>query len=84
MVINCNTKEFTLKDVPFLAKNIKEKEIDIDLVPESLKQRSLKEIISYIEQDILQKALDKYGSLTKVAEIYGLDRTTVSRKLKRI
>ncbi len=44
--------------------------------------RSLKSIIADIEYDILQQALEEQGSMTKVAKLFQLDRTTVSRKLR--
>ena len=42
----------------------------------------LKEIAALLERDILEKALQTYGSITKVAQIYQVDRTTIYRKLK--
>jgi transcriptional regulator with PAS, ATPase and Fis domain len=47
-----------------------------------LPQMPLKEIIASLERDILEKALQTYGSVTKVAQIYQIDRTTIFRKLK--
>ncbi len=44
--------------------------------------RSLKNIVADIEYEILQKALEEHGSMTKVARLFQVDRTTVSRKLR--
>lgn len=44
--------------------------------------RSLKSIMADIEYEILQEALEEQGSMTKVAKLFQLDRTTVSRKLR--
>ncbi len=44
--------------------------------------RSLKQIVSRIERDILQQAFKEHGSLSKVGKIFKVDRTTVARKLK--
>lgn len=44
--------------------------------------RSLKSIMADIEYEILQQALKEHGSMTKVANFFQLDRTTVSRKLR--
>ena len=42
----------------------------------------LKEIMTALERDILEKAIRTYGSVSKVAELYQVDRTTIFRKLK--
>ena len=42
--------------------------------------RSLKEIIAQIERDLINDALKMYGSVSKVAEILQVDRTTIFRK----
>lgn len=45
--------------------------------------RSLKEIVSAMERDFLERALEVHGSIQKVSEIFKVDRTTIFRKLKR-
>lgn len=45
-------------------------------------QKSLKEIVAAIELEILQRAMEKYGSMTQVGKRFQLNRTTVSRKLE--
>ncbi len=42
----------------------------------------LKDIVAALEREILEKAIETYGSISKVAEIYQVDRTTIFRKLK--
>jgi len=42
----------------------------------------LKEIVAALERDILEKAIQTYGSVGKVAELFQVDRTTIFRKLK--
>ncbi len=44
--------------------------------------RSLKSIMAEIEYDILQQAMEEQGSMTKVAKLFKVNRTTVSRKLR--
>lgn len=84
LVINCDGKQISVNDIPILLRNNAEEEIFTDFsIREESKKCSLKDIIGDIEQQILQKSLDEHGSFSKVAEIYGLDRTTVARKLKR-
>jgi len=42
----------------------------------------LKEIMASLERDILEKAIRTYGSVSKVAGLFQVDRTTIFRKLK--
>jgi transcriptional regulator with PAS, ATPase and Fis domain len=42
----------------------------------------LKELVASLERDILEKAVKTYGSVSKVAELFQVDRTTIFRKLK--
>ena len=42
----------------------------------------LKELVASLERDILEKAIRTYGSVSKVAELFRVDRTTIFRKLK--
>ena len=46
--------------------------------------RPLKDIMATVERDILETAIRNYGSITKVAELFQVDRTTIFRKLKNI
>ncbi|MDR0465967.1 MAG: sigma 54-interacting transcriptional regulator [Deltaproteobacteria bacterium] len=43
----------------------------------------LKEIVASLERDVLEKALKTYGSVSKVAELFQVDRTTIFRKLQK-
>ena len=43
----------------------------------------LKELVASLERDILEKAIRTYGSVSKVAELFQVDRTTIFRKLKK-
>ncbi len=44
--------------------------------------KPLKQIMADIELEILQQAMDKYKSTEKVAQLFQVNRTTVSRKLQ--
>lgn len=55
---------------------------DFDLSDAQNAGKSLKEIVSGIEFKILQKALQEQGSMSKVAKLFHVNRTTVSRKLQ--
>ena len=45
--------------------------------------KALKDTIAEIEHSILTEALKQYGSCTKVAEIFHINRSTLFRKLRR-
>ncbi len=44
--------------------------------------RSLKKIMNDFEKQVIQQALDKYGSVNKTSEILGVNRSTIFRKLR--
>lgn len=46
-----------------------------DIVP-------LKEAVETVESELLEMALQKYGSTTKMAEVLGVNQSTISRKLQ--
>ena len=50
--------------------------------PEACEGRTLKEIMADIERDIIRNALKTHGSVAKVARIFGVNRTTIFRKLQ--
>lgn len=49
----------------------------------SVDNKSLPEILSEIEKDLLKKALATYPSIVEVAAHFKMDRTTIFRKIKR-
>jgi transcriptional regulator with PAS, ATPase and Fis domain len=66
-------------------------EITVNLVPESIGNKRLlpkrgtrlKEAVEQTEIYLLTEAYKEYGSWQKVAEMIGIDRTTVFRKVAR-
>lgn len=44
--------------------------------------KPLKEIMADIERGLIQDALDTHGSVSKVAKLFGVNRTTIFRKLQ--
>jgi len=44
----------------------------------------LREAVDELERKLIAKALDKYGSTRKAAEVLGVDASTVVRKLHRL
>jgi len=49
----------------------------------NIENKSINEIMSEVEKELISKALDKYGSIPKVAEFFKVDRTTIFRKAKK-
>jgi transcriptional regulator with PAS, ATPase and Fis domain len=45
--------------------------------------RSLDEIMSDIEKELLRKAIEVHGAISEVAKMFKVDRTTIYRKLKK-
>jgi PAS domain S-box-containing protein/TyrR family helix-turn-helix protein len=43
----------------------------------------LKDAIEKVERDLLEMAKEKYGSTTRIAEILGVNQSTISRKLQQ-
>lgn len=43
----------------------------------------LKEAVALLEKELLMLALEKYGSTTKMAQVLGINQSTVSRKLQQ-
>ncbi len=44
--------------------------------------RPLKEIMGDLEKQVIQQALDKYGSVNKASKVLGVNRTTIFRKMR--
>lgn len=44
---------------------------------------SLKDLVCEYEHQLIQTALDKFGSLKRVAEYFGVDRSTIFRKMRQ-
>ena len=43
----------------------------------------LKDAVNSVEQQLIQLAMDKYGTTTQAAYVLGVDQSTISRKLKK-
>lgn len=71
--------------------------IDMEILPDKIKKESsyikdtikvekimkLNEAVEETEKKIITMALDKYKTITKAAEILGIDQSTLSRKISR-
>lgn len=73
LVVTRNTKVIELADLP---QNMLPPAIAMDA-------RSLHDIVSDVEKDLLKKALIQYGSINEIAKFYNVDRVTIYRKLKK-
>ena len=52
-------------------------------LPDTTAPKALKDTMAEIEHGILTEALKQYGSCTKVAEVFQINRSTLFRKLRR-
>ena len=49
----------------------------------NIENKSINEIMCDVEKELISKALQKYRSISKVAEFFKVDRTTIFRKAKK-
>jgi transcriptional regulator of acetoin/glycerol metabolism len=52
-------------------------------LPDTTTPKALKDTVAEIEHGILTEALKQYGSCTRVAEVFQINRSTLFRKLRR-
>ena len=57
---------------------------NLDFRLPQIEGRSLKELMKDIEQTILTRGLEQYGSLTEMARHFKMDRSTIFRKVKEM
>lgn len=51
--------------------------------PVNLENKSLNDIMSQVEKELLKRALDQYGCISEMAQRFNVDRTTIFRKAKK-
>lgn len=73
-----------IEDLPeHIIKNSNKGEIEFSLSNLSIKGFCLKEIMEKIEEEIVEDALKRYGSIRMTAKALGIDPSTLSRKRQR-
>lgn len=83
LVVTCEGHEILPKDLPPSMHNTSFHQIKSPAGGLSGGSgRSLKEIMSDLEKQVIQQALDEYGSVNKASEMLGVNRTTIFRKMK--
>lgn len=82
IVITQEKKAIGAMDLPRLMPKGGQPSSESVTLPKESSGKSLKQIMATIEFDILQQAMDTYKSTEKVAQIFQVNRTTVSRKLQ--
>lgn len=76
-VIICGQDVVELSDLPCAMLN-EQKPLMLD----TYAGKPLKEILAGIERGLIQEALKTHGSVSKVAELFGVNRATIFRKLQ--
>ena len=85
LVITCERNVIELNDLPSsMLSECGPGQTSLEAIekPGALEGRPLKEIMADIEREVIRKALNKHGSVAKVARIFGVNRTTIFRKLQ--
>ena len=77
------TASYDLIDMEILPEKIKKESSYIKDVIKVEKIMKLNEAVEETEKKIITMALDKYKTITKAAEILGIDQSTLSRKISR-
>ena len=78
LVVLSDKESIALSDLPiYILANNNESGITINRI------MPLKDAVSTLEQQLIQLAMDKYGTTTKAAAVLGVDQSTISRKLRK-
>ncbi|MHC1728953.1 MAG: sigma-54 interaction domain-containing protein [Syntrophobacteraceae bacterium] len=77
LVIICERDVVELGDLPSAMLNEQR-----PLMLDATAGKPLKEIVAEIERGLIQEALKVHGSVSKVAELFGVNRATIFRKLQ--
>jgi PAS domain S-box-containing protein len=79
-VVISRNEEILLEDLPAKIRSFKSK--DFARYPLS-NDSSLKQAVRRFEFDLINEAISKYGSIRKAADFLKVDRTTITRKMKK-
>ncbi len=73
-----------VRDLPFAPRTQRssERECDGSLADVDIEGRTFKEIMLDIEGGILRRAIDEFGSVKEVSRRFGINRSTIFRKLR--
>lgn len=83
LIVTQDKEVLDVKDLPGYLLSKEGKDTSIISVVGNTGNKALKEIMDDVEKDLLQKALDRHCSVSKVANTFKMDRSTIFRKLKR-
>jgi TyrR family helix-turn-helix protein len=83
LVVTQDKDLIDVTDLPCYQPAGGDKEPDLLSAPGGAGELSLREIMDNVEKDLLKRALDLHGSVSKVAKALQVDRTTIFRKLKK-
>lgn len=91
LIITNQNGTIEISDLPCQMVNLAKKEVELQTnkelnIPLTICHRdnkSLNEMINYVEKEILRNYLQLYGSMSKIASHLKVDRSTIFRKLKK-
>jgi len=85
LVITCDRETVELGDLPSVMLDEQKPNVlaaSLACHIDTTEGKPLKEIMAEIERGLIKDALDAHGSVTKVARLFGVNRTTIFRKLQ--
>jgi PAS domain S-box-containing protein len=84
LVVASDKSIIEARDLPFAPRPQRhaERECDATLTDVTLEGRTFKEIMLDIEGSILRRAIDEFGSVKEVSRRFGINRSTIFRKLR--
>ncbi|MBF0527827.1 MAG: hypothetical protein HQK55_00880, partial [Deltaproteobacteria bacterium] len=83
LVITSDKPRINSRDIP-IGRSLRSDSVGTGslLQTYSLGGASLKEIVGVMEKDLIEEAVTVYGSIGKAAEVLGVDRSTIFRKIR--
>ena len=84
IVATVQHNEIDAEDLPIIGRRVQEEACTSEIAIPSVDGRSLKDIMKEVEQMILAKGLEKYGSISEMARQFKQDRSTIFRKVKEM
>lgn len=84
LVVTGDKGSIGVRDLPFAPRTHRapERECEGTLVDVDIEGRTFKEIMLDVEGGILRRAIDEFGSVKEVSRRFGINRSTIFRKLR--
>jgi PAS domain S-box-containing protein len=78
LVVLAERETITTSDLPvYILANDKDNGVIVNRI------MPLKDAVNSVEQQLIHLAMEKYGTTTRIAEVLGVDQSTISRKMRK-